>query len=141
MQNPSDDKARLSRTRLEWLLSLSPAELRELVDQATAALTPSAVESIGEVVGHNALGNPVVRWHDGGLRPIGMRLYGAPVMPSHGLSFEQVRDAIYQRMGGHTVGERDLGAWTAFLGLLKQVKPGECAIPVTPSATGDRKPE
>lgn len=27
-------------------------------------------EAIGEVVGHNSLGNPVVRWLDGGLRPI-----------------------------------------------------------------------
>jgi hypothetical protein len=44
-------------------------------------------------------------------------------------TFDQVRDAIVERMGGHTIGERDLAAWTSFLGLLKRVRASECAMP------------
>lgn len=39
----------------------------------------SASEAIGEVAGYNASGNPVVKWYDDGLRPIGLKLYRAPV--------------------------------------------------------------
>ena len=56
---------------------------RELAEQVKIAhhlaanqigLRP-AVDAIGEVAGHSISGSPVVRWFDGGLRPVGMKLY------------------------------------------------------------------
>jgi hypothetical protein len=54
---------------------------------------PSHVAAIGEVVGHETFGRALVYWYDEGLRPIGMKLYAAPVTESatkrwkHGLAF------------------------------------------------------
>ena len=53
----------------------------------------SASAPIGEVVGHNALGNPVVRWLDGGLRPIGMKVYAAPLSEKQAGDATKVRKA------------------------------------------------
>ena len=44
------------------------------------------------------------------------------------MTFEQIRDAIAQRMSGHTIAPGWMGAWTTFIGLLRQVKPEECRL-------------
>lgn len=43
-------------------------------------------------------------------------------------SFEQVRDAIAVRMGGHTIFVGDAEAWSNFLNLLRLVKASECSF-------------
>lgn len=45
-----------------------------------ASNPPSAtreIEPIGEVMGHDQKGLALVQWHDNGLRPVGMQVYGA----------------------------------------------------------------
>lgn len=57
-------------------------------------------------------------------------------------SFDQVRDAIVTRMGGHTISEQNSASWNGFLGLLRQVKESECFADAffAQSATEERKP-
>ena len=51
-------------------------------------------------------------------------------------TFEQVRDAIVARMGGHTIDVRYGEAFELFMALLGQVKSSECAITFPASAIG-----
>lgn len=47
-------------------------------------------------------------------------------------SFDQVRDAIVRRMGGHTISAQDGPAWKNFLSLLALVKAYECGLAPLP---------
>jgi len=137
-QSVEDDREVQMTT--DWFVSIPLVAGYQALQSATAA-TPANARAVAEdavaraaiVITQSPLIDapklPPVCWE--GLARAVLEAAALPDAPQAAPSFETIRDAIAVRMGGHTISVFDAEAWTTFLGLLRQVKASECALPAS----------